>query len=155
MSKAFTKDDAAPEPPVSRRRAPIPAGVPNYVTARGLRALRDELTEMDAMTSRPEGFAARRAELEERIAGATVVSAPQDRDEVRFGALVEIESAGDRREIQIVGIDEAEPGLGLVAFTAPLARALLGRGVADIVRVRTPGGDEELQITSIRYPGTD
>jgi transcription elongation factor GreB len=155
MSKAFTKDDAAPEPPVSRRRAPIPAGVPNYVTERGLRALREELTQMDAATHRPEGFAARRAELEERIAGATPVPAPHDRTEIRFGAQVEVAGAGDRREIQIVGIDEADPGLGLVAFTAPLARALLGRRVADVVSVRTPGGDEELQITSIRYGGSD
>jgi transcription elongation factor GreB len=155
VSKAFTKDDAAPEPPVSRRRPPIPAGVPNYVTERGLRALRDELAEMDAAAHRPEGFAARRAELEERIAGATPVPAPHDRGEIRFGARVEIEAGGNRREVQIVGVDEADPGLGLVAFTAPLARALLGRRVADIVSVQTPGGEEELRITSIRYQGAD
>ncbi len=74
---------------------------------------------------------------------------------MRFGARIELESAGERRELQIVGIDESDPSLGLVAFTAPLARALLGRRVSDIVSVRTPGGDEELQITSIRYQGTD
>lgn len=151
MSKAFTKDDAPPEPPVSRRRPPIPAGVPNYVTERGLRALRDELTEMDAAAARPEGSASRRAELEERIASAVLVSAPHDRSEVRFGASVEIEGPGGRRELRIVGIDEADPGSGLVAFTAPLARAMFGRRVADVVSVQTPGGDEELQIVAIRY----
>ncbi|HVV49371.1 MAG TPA: GreA/GreB family elongation factor [Polyangia bacterium] len=151
MSKAFTKDDAPPEPPVARRRAPLPAGVPNYVTGRGLQALRDELGALEAAQPRPEGFAARRAELEERIAAATVVPAPRDRDEIRFGARVEVEGAEGRREIQIVGVDEAEPGLGRVAFTAPLARALLGRRLADTVSVRTPGGDEALQIVSIRY----
>ncbi len=150
MSKAFTRDDAAPEPPVSRRRPPIPAGVSNYVTERGLRALRDELAEMDAVTPRPQGFAARRAELEARIAGATLVPAPHDRGEIRFGARVEVEGPSGRREIQIVGVDEADPGLGLVAFTAPLARALLGRRVGDVVSVQTPGGDEELQVMSIQ-----
>ena len=48
MSKAFTKDDGPAEAPILRRRAPLPAGVPNYVTPRGLRALRDELVALDA-----------------------------------------------------------------------------------------------------------
>jgi len=40
---------------------------------------------------------------------------------------------------------------GLVAFTAPLARALLGKHAGDLVTVRTPRGNEELEIISIDY----
>src|SRR3569832_2494313 len=48
MSRAFVKNDAADEPPVVPPRAPLPAGTPNYVTARGLALLRAELAEWEA-----------------------------------------------------------------------------------------------------------
>jgi transcription elongation GreA/GreB family factor len=53
--------------------------------------------------------------------------------------------------VQIVGVDEADPSAGLVAFVAPLARALLGRRVGEAVTVRAPKGDGELAIVSIDY----
>jgi transcription elongation factor GreB len=53
--------------------------------------------------------------------------------------------------VQIVGVDEAEPSAGLVAFLAPLARALLGRRVGDLVTVRAPGGTEDLEIRAVAY----
>jgi hypothetical protein len=43
MSKAFTKDDGPSPAEVPRRRPPLPEEAPNYVTPRGLQALRDEL----------------------------------------------------------------------------------------------------------------
>ena len=42
VSKAFTKDDGPEVGPLLRRRAPLPEGTPNYVTPRGLRALRNK-----------------------------------------------------------------------------------------------------------------
>ena len=47
MSKAFTKDEAWEEP-IIPPRAPVPAGVPNYVTSRGLSRLRAELAALEA-----------------------------------------------------------------------------------------------------------
>jgi transcription elongation factor GreB len=77
---------------------------------------------------------------------------PADRDEIRFGARVKIQDAtGILRELQIVGVDEADPGQGLVAFVAPLARALLGARVGDQVTVRAPGGVEELEVLAVGY----
>jgi transcription elongation factor GreB len=58
---------------------------------------------------------------------------------------------GELREIRIVGVDEADPAAGFVAFVAPLARALLGHRAGDEVTLRTPGGSEQLEVISVDY----
>jgi transcription elongation factor GreB len=155
VSKAFTKDDGPEAAPVLRRRAPLPAGMPNYVTARGLAALRAELERLAAAPAAPgdaQAHAAWRAELEERLATAVLVSPPDDRAEARFGATVRVrDPAGRARTVRIVGVDEADAARGLVAFTSPLARALLGRRAGDVVAVRAPGGEEELEVVEISW----
>lgn len=143
MSKAFTKDDRPDEPLVVRRRASVPQGVPNYVTARWMRRLREQLAAAGG---------ASRAELEQRIAGAVLAPPPGDRREVRFGARVTVRTAGgESRVIRIVGVDEADPAAGLIAFVAPLARALLGHRTGDTVTARSPGGTDELLVTAVDY----
>jgi len=166
MSKAFTKDDAASsEPIVLIARAPLPENTPNYVSARGLSLLQRELAELEIERKELTGEAedaerrrastllsARAAELSARIATAVVVAAPESRYEVRFGACVRTLAAdGSTRSYRIVGVDEADAAHGRVAFVAPLARALFGKRVGDVVTVRTPRGDEELEISAIDY----
>ena len=170
MSKAFTKEDAW-EDPVIPLRAPLPAGVPNYVTPRGLSLLRAELATLEGERQRldavesDEGERRRRLaivagrlnELSARISSAEVVDPhrqPQDR--VRFGARVMVrtvngERAGAERLFQIVGVDEADAAHNRVAFVAPIARAILGREVGEVASVRTPRGEELLQIVAIEY----
>lgn len=144
MSKAFTKEDAGDEPLIIRHRPPLPEGTPNYVTARGMQSLRAELA-----ASEP---GPRRVELERRLGTAVLASPPVDSGEVRFGAHVTVRNEqGGVRKLHIVGVDEAEPAAGLLAFVAPLARALFGRRVGDVVTVRTPGGTEEIEIISLAY----
>ena len=60
-------------------------------------------------------------------------------------------ASGKEQAYQIVGVDEADAAHGLVAFTAPLARALLGRRAGDVVSVRAPGGDAELEIAAVEW----
>jgi transcription elongation factor GreB len=166
VNKAFTKEDETDAPAMVPARAPLPAGTPNYVTARGLEKLKTELCELDHERARIDEaasdaerarallhLAARRSALEERLASATLVdAAKQPHDEVRFGARVEVHApTGAFRAYRIVGIDEADPAAGLIAFVSPLARALLGRGVGETVNVRTPRGEEELEIVRIDY----
>jgi transcription elongation factor GreB len=166
MNKAFTKEDESPEPAIVPPRASLPPGTPNYVTARGLELLQAELSRLDDArtkldrTIKPEEraiqlgrLAAQRNALEERIAAATLVNiAKQPRSEVRFGASVDVRMAtGQLRTYRIVGVDEADPTAGLVAFVSPLARALLGRSVGEIVAVRTPRGEDELEVVRIAY----
>jgi transcription elongation factor GreB len=165
VSKAFTREDTIPERLVVPR-APLPDGVTNYVTFRGMEALREELGELlserhrlseqgiDDPARRLTEASARISELEARIASAHVVDpAKQPHDEVRFGAVAVVRDAlGEERSYQIVGVDEADATAGRVAFVAPIARALLGKRVGDLALVRTPRADEELEILSISYP---
>jgi len=166
MSKAFTKDDDAPDAPLLLpRRPPLPAGATNYVTARGLALLQAELAaeRQRGLAARVANdaerggasalHAARLAEIEQRLASAVLVSSQQQpKDEVRFGATVRVVNAsGAHRQYRIVGVDEADAAQGAIAFVAPLARSLLGKRVGDTARLRTPSGEEELEILEIRY----
>jgi transcription elongation factor GreB len=164
MSKAFTKDDdAATDPVLVSPRAPLPDGIPNYVTSSGLAALRAERDSLEEArrrvgddSDRARTLAAlgmRLAAIEERLGSAVLVDcAMQPRDEVRFGATVTLRfESGDARRYRIVGVDEADPAASRVAFVSPLARALLGKVVGDVATVRTPGGDEEVEVQSVAY----
>lgn len=145
VSKAFTRDDLPDAPVVVRHRPSLPDGTLNYVTARGLAALRAEVVISEA-------GGARRAELDQRIASAVLVPPPAEQEEIRFGAHVKLRAADGRtRQVRIVGVDEADPAGGLIAFVAPLARALLGRRAGDLLSVRTPGGGEELEVMAVAY----
>ena len=166
MSKAFTSEEAPDEPALVVPRAPLPAGVPNFVTPRGLELLRQEQRVRELERARLEVIAEpaekaralatwseRTRALEERLQSAAVVDPlGQPRDEVRFGASVGVRAeGGHERRYQIVGVDEADPEQGRVAFTSPLARALLGLKLGDSAFVRTPRGEDELEVVAIDY----
>lgn len=144
MSKAFTReDDAIPAPPVRRRRVPVPAGVPNYLTAAGAAALRAELAQLDP--SEPDADL-RIQELAEHLACAEVVEADPAPDRVRFGSRVEARDDGGRGvRYQIVGALEADPKQHAVFWQSPIARALLGARVGDAIALPTG----EVVVTAI------
>ncbi|RUL57083.1 MULTISPECIES: transcription elongation factor GreA [Lysinibacillus] len=56
---------------------------------------------------------------------------------------------GDEEEYTIVGSAEADPFEGRISNDSPIAKALLGKKVDDIVKLTTPGGDMEVRIVSI------
>jgi len=166
MSRAFVTEsdtdaalDALPDLPQSDH--------PNYVTPRGLRLLEQRLAEAEErqrhLASLPEDPATQLAlanverehrYLEARIERAILVDPAQSPlDEVAFGAEVEvIDPRGEHRRFTIVGEDEAEAELGKVSWVSPLARALIGAGVGDMVVWRRPAGEVELEVSAIRYP---
>jgi transcription elongation factor GreB len=77
----------------------------------------------------------------------------QDRDQVRFGATVELADEEDnRRVVTVVGDDEADATTGRIGWSAPLARALIGARVGDERIVRLPAGEKSYEIIAIRYP---
>ncbi|GAA0570298.1 transcription elongation factor GreB [Craurococcus roseus] len=93
--------------------------------------------------------------LRKRLDRAQVVdpAKPARRDRVFFGATVEYaREDGAEAAVTIVGLDEADAGRGRISYAAPVARALLGASVGDLVKLRTPGGVEELEVLAIRYP---
>jgi transcription elongation factor GreB len=171
VSKAFTKEDSAVDPVLVPPRAPLPPGVPNYVTARGLARLRAEQAALereraellaegrdDAETKRRTAvLAGRLADLVPRVASAEVVDPRgQPRGEVRFGANVTLRTLsgpreGEEQRLQIVGVDEADASQGRIAFAAPIARAMTGLHVGESAVVHLPRGDEEIEVVAIDY----
>lgn len=80
-------------------------------------------------------------------------AAQQSRDQVRFGATVELADEEDKRRIvTIVGDDEADAGAGRIGWSAPLARALVGARIGDERIVRLPAGEKSYEVIAIRYP---
>ena len=77
----------------------------------------------------------------------------QARDQVRFGATVEVADEEDnRRTLTIVGDDEADATAGRIGWSAPLARALIGARIGDERIVRLPSGEKSYELMAIRYP---
>lgn len=143
VSKAFTKeDDAVEPPPVTRRGVPVPQDVPNYVTAAGMRTMRAELETL------PGDASERAHELSEHLATAVLIDAPVDPARVGFGATVTVEDErGSRTRYRIVGAIEASPRDGAIYWQSPIALALHDAAVGDTVTL--PRG--EVEVVAIEY----
>src|SRR5690606_17247014 len=94
--------------------------------------------------------------LSKRLDTAMVVdNAGRAPDRVLFGATVTFQyETGAEREVTIVGVDEIGADDSRISWRSPLARALLKAGVGDVVTVRAPREDEEVEVVAIRYDGT-
>ena len=95
------------------------------------------------------------SDIEGKLSNAQIidVTAIDAGGRVVFGATVEIEDI-DTEEVvvyQIVGVDEANIKEGRISVSSPIARALIGKEAEDDVKVKTPGGDKEYEILSIKY----
>jgi transcription elongation factor GreB len=78
----------------------------------------------------------------------------QARNEIRFGATVELADEQDnRRTLMIVGDDEADASVSRIGWSAPLSRALIGAKVGEERIVRLPAGEKNYEVIAIRYPG--
>ena len=172
MSRAFIKEDADAEQVLVTVRPPLPEGVANLVTPAGLaaleaelKALQSEAAKLAALSSEASGSNAVRRlaaideeipELEDRLRSAVLVpTPPPGTDVVQLGATVTVEDAAPSSRpssFVIVGVDEADPLEGLVAFTAPVAQALLGKKVGASASFTTGDGlTKDVVITSVAY----
>ena len=181
MSKAFVREDAGEEDDGAPQAPALPAGTRNYMTPGGYARLKAELRQLveaerpgvvktvawaASLGDRSENadyiYGKRRLReidrrirfLIKRLESAEVVdSAGRETDQVFFGACVKMNLKGETREIRIVGVDEVDPARGLVSWVSPVAQALI-RGKAregDRVKVRTPAGDDIVEILEVRY----
>lgn len=97
----------------------------------------------------------RLAFLARRMKAARVVdpTAQPDKSRIWFGATVELADDDDRRRnVTLVGDDEADAGAGRIGWNSPLARALRGAGIGDLRTVHLPAGPKEWEILAITYP---
>jgi transcription elongation factor GreB len=91
--------------------------------------------------------------LTKRLESAEVVDPLSQRSErVLFGATVRVRDESDRERVyRIVGVDEIEAEAGKVSWVSPIAKALLNQRAGDVVTLRTPRGEEELEILAVQY----
>jgi transcription elongation factor GreA len=74
-------------------------------------------------------------------------------DKVVFGATVDLEEeeGGAKVVYQIVGDAEADIRSGLISVSSPIARALVGKSIGDVVDVVAPNGTRSYEIIDVRY----
>jgi len=65
---------------------------------------------------------------------------------------VRVRSSSGERTISILGVDEVDPPRGIVSWISPIAKALIKARAGERVTVRTPAGEEHLEILEVRYP---
>ena len=94
-------------------------------------------------------------EIEAKLSNIQVidVTAVDARGKIIFGSTVELldEQSGQKIIYRIVGEDEADLKLGLISFTSPIARALIGKNEGDEVRFSAPGGEKHYEVIEVRY----
>jgi transcription elongation factor GreA len=75
-----------------------------------------------------------------------------DSELARFGATVSFDDVanGGSQSFRLVSSKDAKPTDGLLSIESPVARALTGHRVGDIVEVPAPRGSRRLRITAIR-----
>ena len=166
MSRGFVKEDDQEETPLVPPRADLPSGVTNYVTPQGkaeLPAEREELIHerenLKIADEKEQRIAvnfihAKLQLLNQRIATAHVIDLKeQPKDEIRFGATVFFRIGSEKKiqRFQIVGVDEADVKKKKIAFTSPLARALINKKVGETAVLRLPAGERQFHITAIDY----
>lgn len=156
---------------------------PNYITPAGYRALREEYEALyggerpklletiswaaangDRSENADYQYGRKRLrEVDRRInflarrmkeAKVTDPARQPDQGRVWFGATVTtVDEDESERTVTLVGEDEADAGAGRISFYSPIALALRGAVVGDVRRVRLPGGDKEVEVVAITYPG--
>jgi transcription elongation GreA/GreB family factor len=152
MSVAFTKEQDYEATAADLPDRPISAH-PNLVTPEGLAALDAALQDSRAAYAAAQaagGVAEDRSAMARaardlryyaaRRASAELIAAPKSKEIVSFGARVTFEREDGRRQsYRIVGEDEADPTKGSVSYMSPLARALFGKAVGEVVAA--PAGE--------------
>ncbi|NLX80427.1 MAG: transcription elongation factor GreA [Proteiniphilum sp.] len=165
MSRAFIKEDNQQDTPFVPPRADLPKGVTNYVTPFGLQQLLNEKEDLLADLKRAnEGHELTKIKdikiiniklgmLEERIATATVIEHQKhDNLKVRFGSIVllKIGNTNNTRQMQIVGVDEADLKKNKIAFISPLAKVLINKTVGEVATLKLERGESNFTILEIK-----
>jgi transcription elongation GreA/GreB family factor len=158
MSVAFTKESDAEAVAADLPDRPIPAHA-NLVTPNGLaqidaelaaaRAAYDAARSSDAISADRSAMARATRDLRywsaRRASAQLIESRPAD-GTIAFGATVTFERADGRRQsYAIVGDDEADPAAGSVGYVSPLARAMMGKSVGEVVVLA--GQEVEIVVT--------
>lgn len=150
MSVAFRRDSDE-EHREPEFELPIPVG-PNLVTERGLALIGEKMAALKAaVAAESDEAAAKKLKRELRYwstqAATAQIAPPPAPGEAGLGSLVTVRREGREQQFRIVGHDEADPAAKLLAFTAPLARAVMGAMAGDFVDFG--GKPESLEVVAV------
>ncbi len=181
MSKAFTKEsdgDDDEELPMTA----LPSGGKNYITPQGYARIKSELLDLidnerpkvvdivhwaasngDRSENGDYIYGKKRLrEIDRRIRFLTKrmeiaeISDPSlhfGSDQIFFGATATyVDPAGAEKTVTILGIDEADSTLNQVSWVSPIARTLLKAREGDALKLVTPVGVVEIEVTRVVYP---
>ena len=103
-----------------------------------------------------QGFIeARIREIEAKLSNVQEVDVTQidARGKVIFGSTIDLLEISTNQEItyKIVGEDESDIKSGLISYTSPIARALIGKKGGDEAIVDAPAGEKSYEIIAVRY----
>jgi transcription elongation factor GreA len=94
-------------------------------------------------------------ELEAKLSNLQVidVTAIDAKGKIVFGATVDLLDDATGKEIvyRIVGEDESDLKQGLISYTSPMARALIGKYEGDEITLSAPGGKMQYEVIQVRY----
>ncbi|MAT34954.1 MAG: transcription elongation factor GreA [Ponticaulis sp.] len=113
-----------------------------------------ENAEYHAAKEKQSFIEGRVTELEDKLARADVIDTSRlSGDTVKFGATVTMmdEETEEESRYKIVGEDEADVAKGKISITSPIARALIGKEVDDVVEVSAPGGAKSYEILKVEF----
>ena len=145
MSRAFVKETAESAPPPERM---VDDG-PNLVTPEGLAQIDAHIVRMEA-AMKTEANILLRETLARDLRYWTIrkstaeIAQPAADGTVTFGSTVTINRKGRQQTFRIVGVDEADASKGLISFRAPLAVAVMGAKVGDIIEADEPLGEMKI-----------
>src|SRR5690606_30319303 len=94
------------------------------------------------------------ADIEDKLARAQVIDVSKlSGTQVKFGATVSVvdEDTEEEARYQIVGEHEADVKRGKISIASPIARAMIGKEIGDVVEVNTPGGVKAYEILKVDY----
>lgn len=94
-------------------------------------------------------------ELEGKLSNLQVIDVTtiDAKGKIVFGSTVELMDLQANKEItyKIVGEDEADIGAGLISYTSPIARALIGKEEGDEISFAAPGGEKHYEVNGVTY----
>jgi transcription elongation factor GreA len=94
------------------------------------------------------------ADIEDKLARAQVIDVSKlSGKQVKFGATVSMvdEDTEEEARYQIVGEHEADVKAGRISISSPIARAIIGKEIGDVVEVNTPGGVKSYEVLKVDW----
>lgn len=91
-------------------------------------------------------------ELESKIANAEIINIDNiQSDKIFIGAKVTLRDIDYEEEVyyELTGTDEANPSKGKISVNSPVAKALLGHGVDDLIEIHVPRGVLKYKVIKI------